>query len=207
MTEGKARQPKRTDVTDLDVDVLIVGAGPVGLTTANFLGLYGIRTLIIDSRESLIDYPRGVGLDDESLRGFQATGLVNQVLQHTVPNQILRFVNGKEPAPRRDRAPCKAVRLAAAQWIRSAPRRCRTPHWAATVPACGGEVVSNPAFLRRQCRPRDCDCRGRRRQDIHHLRAVHARQRRWPQRHQEFDGRDLQRDDLADPLGRRRYQQ
>jgi 3-(3-hydroxy-phenyl)propionate hydroxylase len=72
-----------------------VGAGPVGLTTANFLGIYGVRTMVIDARPNLIDYPRGVGLDDESLRGFQATGLVGHVLPHTVPNQILRFVNGK----------------------------------------------------------------------------------------------------------------
>ncbi|MGH3583324.1 MAG: FAD-dependent monooxygenase, partial [Mycobacterium sp.] len=50
------------------VDVLIVGAGPVGLTLANILGLQGVRTLIVEDRDTLIDYPRGVGLDDESLR-------------------------------------------------------------------------------------------------------------------------------------------
>jgi 3-(3-hydroxy-phenyl)propionate hydroxylase len=74
-----------------DVDVLIVGAGPVGLTLANILGLQGVRTLVVDERDALIDYPRGVGLDDEALRTFQAIGLVEQVLPHTVPNQILRF--------------------------------------------------------------------------------------------------------------------
>ncbi len=77
-----------------DVDVLIVGAGPVGLTLANFLGLQGIRTLVVDERENLIDYPRGVGLDDEALRTFQSIGLVEHVLPHTVPNQILRFFDG-----------------------------------------------------------------------------------------------------------------
>lgn len=72
-------------------DVVIVGAGPVGLTLANILGLQGVRTLVVDERDSLIDYPRGVGLDDEALRTFQAIGLVDKVLPHTVPNQILRF--------------------------------------------------------------------------------------------------------------------
>jgi 3-(3-hydroxy-phenyl)propionate hydroxylase len=76
------------------VDVLIVGAGPVGLTLANVLGLQGVRTLVVDERDSLIDYPRGVGLDDEALRTFQAIGLVEHVLPHTVPNQILRFFDG-----------------------------------------------------------------------------------------------------------------
>jgi 3-(3-hydroxy-phenyl)propionate hydroxylase len=74
-----------------DVDVLVVGAGPVGLTLANILGLQGVRTLVVDERSTLIDYPRGVGLDDEALRTFQSIGLVDHVLPHTVPNQILRF--------------------------------------------------------------------------------------------------------------------
>ncbi len=76
-------------------DVVIVGAGPVGLTLANILGLQGVRTLVVDERDSLIDYPRGVGLDDEALRTFQGIGLVDQVLPHTVPNQILRFFDAK----------------------------------------------------------------------------------------------------------------
>ena len=78
-----------------DVDVVVVGAGPVGLTLANILGLQGVRTLVLEERDSLIDYPRGVGLDDESLRTFQAIGLVDRILPHTVPNQILRFVDAK----------------------------------------------------------------------------------------------------------------
>ncbi|CAN5310630.1 bifunctional 3-(3-hydroxy-phenyl)propionate/3-hydroxycinnamic acid hydroxylase [soil metagenome] len=72
-------------------DVLIVGAGPVGLTIANILGQQGVQTLIAEERDVLIDYPRGVGLDDESLRTFQSIGVVDAVLPHTVPNQILRF--------------------------------------------------------------------------------------------------------------------
>jgi 3-(3-hydroxy-phenyl)propionate hydroxylase len=78
-----------------EVDVVVVGAGPVGLTLANILGLQGVRTLIVEERPSLIDYPRGVGLDDESLRTFQSIGLVDRILPHTVPNQILRFFDGK----------------------------------------------------------------------------------------------------------------
>jgi 3-(3-hydroxy-phenyl)propionate hydroxylase len=79
----------------VDVDVVIVGAGPVGLTLANVLGLQGVRTLLVEERDTLIDYPRGVGLDDEALRTFQSIGLVDRVLPHTVPNQILRFYDAQ----------------------------------------------------------------------------------------------------------------
>jgi 3-(3-hydroxy-phenyl)propionate hydroxylase len=79
----------------MNFDVVVVGGGPVGLTLANVLGLQGVRTMVVDERDALIDYPRGVGLDDEALRTFQAIGLVDAVLPHTVPNQILRFYDGK----------------------------------------------------------------------------------------------------------------
>ncbi|MDQ1362080.1 MAG: 3-(3-hydroxy-phenyl)propionate hydroxylase [Acidimicrobiaceae bacterium] len=78
-----------------DADVVIVGAGPVGLTLANLLGLYGLRTIILEERASLIDYPRGVGMDDETLRTFQAIGVVDNVLPHTTPDQWLRFMDAR----------------------------------------------------------------------------------------------------------------
>ncbi len=86
----------KTPANQLDsVDVVIVGAGPVGLTLANVLGQQGVSTLIVEERDTLIDYPRGVGLDDESLRTFQSIGLIDAVLPHTVPNQILRFFDAR----------------------------------------------------------------------------------------------------------------
>ncbi|MEN9316175.1 MAG: hypothetical protein RIS35_2568 [Pseudomonadota bacterium] len=74
-------------------DVLIAGAGPTGLTLANHLGALGVRVLVAEKLPALIDYPRGVGVDDEALRSFQAVGLAEAVRRHTVPNQIMRFVD------------------------------------------------------------------------------------------------------------------
>ncbi len=73
-------------------DVAIVGAGPVGLTMANYLGGMGVKVLIVEQRETLIDYPRGVGMDDECLRSFQSIGLADAIARHTIPGQKMRFL-------------------------------------------------------------------------------------------------------------------
>lgn len=78
-----------------DFDVAIVGAGPVGLTIANYLGMMGVSTLLLEQRDRLIDYPRGVGMDDECLRSFQAIGLAEMIASHTTPGQKMRFVSAK----------------------------------------------------------------------------------------------------------------
>ncbi|MEU3556721.1 bifunctional 3-(3-hydroxy-phenyl)propionate/3-hydroxycinnamic acid hydroxylase MhpA [Streptomyces fragilis] len=75
-------------------DVLVVGAGPVGLTLANLLGQQGVNVLVVEREHELIDYPRAVGIDDEALRTMQTAGLVDQVLPHTIPDQKIYMVNG-----------------------------------------------------------------------------------------------------------------
>jgi len=78
------------------VDVAVVGAGPSGLMIANLLGGHGLRVDVFESGPELIDFPRGVGMDDETLRAFQNAGLVDAVLPHTVPHQLLVFVDAKQ---------------------------------------------------------------------------------------------------------------
>lgn len=65
--------------------VVIVGAGPTGLTLANLLGRKGIRALLIERHLSTGREPRAVSLDDESLRTLQTLGVVANVLKHVVP--------------------------------------------------------------------------------------------------------------------------
>jgi 3-(3-hydroxy-phenyl)propionate hydroxylase len=78
------------------VDVAVVGAGPSGLMLANLLGRHGLRVRVFESGPELIDFPRGVGMDDETLRTFQNAGLVDGVLPHTVPQQLLVFVDARQ---------------------------------------------------------------------------------------------------------------
>ena len=75
--------------------VAIAGAGPVGLTIANYLGQMGVSVVLIEKLESLIDYPRAIGIDDEALRAMQAVGLIDNVLPHTTPWHAMRFLTPK----------------------------------------------------------------------------------------------------------------
>ncbi len=80
---------------DYSTEVAILGAGPVGLTIANYLSRQGVKVTVIEQLDSLIDYPRAIGIDDESLRTIQSLGLVDQVLPHTTPNHAMRFLTPK----------------------------------------------------------------------------------------------------------------
>lgn len=63
-----------------DFDVIVVGAGPTGLTMGHLLGKMGIRTLIIERNKETVAQPRAVSIDDEALRTMQAAGVLQEVL-------------------------------------------------------------------------------------------------------------------------------
>ncbi|PIS65345.1 FAD-dependent monooxygenase [Corynebacterium striatum] len=80
----------------VETDMVIAGMGPTVLVMANLLGKQGIRVEVIDKRDRLIDYPRGVGMDDESYRTVQAMGLLDEFETFTIPHHVMRIVNGHD---------------------------------------------------------------------------------------------------------------
>jgi 3-(3-hydroxy-phenyl)propionate hydroxylase len=75
--------------------VAIVGAGPVGCTMANLLGVYGIDAILIDRSEDILPYPRAVGMDDEALRVFQTAGVADALLDDIIQNVSLKMFTAK----------------------------------------------------------------------------------------------------------------
>ena len=64
--------------------VIIVGAGPTGLTLANLLAHYGVRVLLVEKNAATVGEPRAVSIDDEALRTVQTFGAVDTVLSQVI---------------------------------------------------------------------------------------------------------------------------
>jgi 2-polyprenyl-6-methoxyphenol hydroxylase-like FAD-dependent oxidoreductase len=54
-----------------NLDALIVGAGPVGLSMAAALSLQGLRFRIIDSAEDRVDESRAIGIQARTIEIFE----------------------------------------------------------------------------------------------------------------------------------------
>ncbi len=75
------------------VPVVIVGAGPTGLTAAIELGVRGVECLVIDRWEDVYPQPRAVHLDDEVYRIIGRLGLGSRFATITRPAAGLRLVD------------------------------------------------------------------------------------------------------------------
>ena len=73
-----------------DVDVLVVGLGPVGAALSCLLGRYGVNALAVDRASSVLMHPRAIALDQEALRILQLAG-VQEGAFATVPIPFVRM--------------------------------------------------------------------------------------------------------------------
>jgi 3-(3-hydroxy-phenyl)propionate hydroxylase len=81
-------------VTVPAAQVVVVGAGPVGVTAALLLARRGVDVLVLDRHDVPYPQPRAVHLDDEALRVLQAAGVVEEFLAVSRPMAGLRLLDG-----------------------------------------------------------------------------------------------------------------
>lgn len=81
--------------TQLSSDVVVVGAGPTGMTVAGLLAARGLKVAVLERRLSTSDEPKAISLDDESLRVYQQSGIVDDVLRIIVPGTGTRYYDAE----------------------------------------------------------------------------------------------------------------
>jgi len=80
-----------------DVDVLVVGAGPVGLTAAVELARRGVDCRVIDRLPEPMPFAKAVGIQPRTLEVWDSMGVVREALDAAEPLLGQRiYVNGRE---------------------------------------------------------------------------------------------------------------
>lgn len=86
------RNDEKTNQTamssDIEVDVLVVGAGPSGMTMALALQRFGIKTLLIDRQKEILTDPRAHALNSRTLEIFESLGMdIADFKKYATPNE------------------------------------------------------------------------------------------------------------------------
>ncbi len=74
--------------------VVVVGAGPTGVTAATLLASYGVDVLVLDRWAEVYPQPRAVHLDDEVHRVLARLGVAEEFTAVSRPAQGLRLQDG-----------------------------------------------------------------------------------------------------------------
>jgi putative polyketide hydroxylase len=94
-----------------DIPVLIVGAGPVGLSAAILLARLGIRSLVIERHPSTTDHPKARGFFTRTMEILRPWDVEVQLRANALPSGAFRFIwveslagreIGRVEPPRRD---------------------------------------------------------------------------------------------------------
>ena len=95
-TQSKERQSAAEKITSQQTDILIVGAGPVGLMCSYLSQLCGLRTMVVDASEGPLEVGRADALNARTLQLLELAGLFDELYPLGKPcNTSSVWSNGK----------------------------------------------------------------------------------------------------------------
>ena len=77
-------------MTDIETDVLVVGAGPAGATAALALASYGVRVICLNKYGSTSPTPRAHITNQRAMEILREFGLERQAMAVATPHQLMR---------------------------------------------------------------------------------------------------------------------
>lgn len=78
---------------DTDVDVVVIGGGPVGATALALLGLAGLTAVCLERETEMWPTARAVHFDGETMRTLQSLGIADEFVKVTIPMKDVAIIN------------------------------------------------------------------------------------------------------------------
>lgn len=80
----------------IETDVLVIGAGPIGLAAANLLADQGVNVMLVERHAGTSDEPRAISATDETLRVMQQIGILDRLAPEMLMDTGARYFGRKE---------------------------------------------------------------------------------------------------------------